>query len=103
MLHIIISSIPEVPVIYYESAILISGTHIMEERIDPRKRSAGKIEDLHQKIDELEERLARFESIEEELRESEERYRSVINNVEVGIALISPTMEILALNNQMKK
>ena len=75
----------------------------MEERIDPRKRSADKFEDLHQKIDELEDRLARFERIEEELRESEERYRSVINNVEVGIALISPAMEILALNNQMKK
>ena len=75
----------------------------MDDPIDIRKRSAGKIEDLHQKIDELEERLARFERIEEELRESEERYRSVIDNVEVGIALISPTMEILALNNQMKK
>lgn len=75
----------------------------MDDPIDTRKRWVGKIEDLHQKIDELEERLTRFERIEEELRESEERYRSVIDNVEVGIALISPTMEILALNNQMKK
>jgi hypothetical protein len=32
MSHIIISSILEVPVIYYESAILISGTYIMEEK-----------------------------------------------------------------------
>ena len=75
----------------------------MDDPIDIRKRWADKIEDLQQKIDELEERLARFERIEEELRESEERYRSVIDNVEVGIALISPAMEILALNNQMKK
>ncbi len=75
----------------------------MEERIDPRKRSADKIEDLHQKIDELEDRLTRFERIEEALRQSEERYRSVIDNVEVGIALISPVMKILALNNQMRK
>ena len=75
----------------------------MEERMDPRKRSADKIEDLHQKIDELEDRLARFERIEEALRQSEERYRSVIDNVEVGIALISPAMKILALNNQMRK
>jgi PAS domain S-box-containing protein len=75
----------------------------MDDHIDPRKRSAGKIEDLHQKIDELEERLARFERIEEALRASEERYRSVIDNVEVGIALISPAMKVLALNNQMRK
>ena len=75
----------------------------MDDPIDIRKRSADKIEDLHQKIDELEDRLARFERIEEALRESEERYRSVIDNVEVGIALISPAMEILALNNQMRE
>jgi PAS domain S-box-containing protein len=75
----------------------------MDDPIDIRKRSADKIEDLHQKIDELEDRLARFERIEEALRQSEERYRSVIDNVEVGIALISPAMKILALNNQMRK
>jgi len=61
------------------------------------------IEDLQQKNRELVERLAEFERIEEALRDSEERYRSVIDNVEVGIALISPAMEIISLNNQMRK
>jgi PAS domain S-box-containing protein len=61
------------------------------------------VEDLHRKIQELEGHLARFERVEEALRASEERYRSVIDNVEVGIALISPAMEIIALNNQMRK
>lgn len=61
------------------------------------------IGDLQVKIRELEERLARFERIEDALRESEERYRSVIDNVEIGIALISPTMEIISLNNQMRR
>jgi PAS domain S-box-containing protein len=40
---------------------------------------------------------------EEELRESEEKYRIVIDNISIGISLISPQMEILALNRQMQK
>ncbi len=67
------------------------------------KTESDLIEDLQQKNRELAERLAEFELIEEALRNSEERYRSVIDNVEVGIALISPAMEIISLNNQMRK
>ncbi|MDF1590495.1 MAG: PAS domain S-box protein [Desulfobacterales bacterium] len=37
------------------------------------------------------------------LRESEERYRSLVDHIAIGVALISPAMEILTLNNQMKK
>jgi len=40
---------------------------------------------------------------EEALRASEERYRSVVDSIGIGISLISPDMEILTLNNQMKK
>jgi len=40
---------------------------------------------------------------EELLRESEDRYRTLIENVGIGVALISPRMEVLTLNNQMKK
>ncbi len=39
---------------------------------------------------------------EEALLESEERYRSVVENVSIGIAVISPNMEILSLNSTMK-
>ncbi len=39
----------------------------------------------------------------EDLRISEERFRSVVDNIGVGIALISPKMEILSLNKQMQR
>ena len=76
----------------------------MKDLLDFQSKTAPDfIEDLKQKNRELAARLAEFESIEEALRDSEERYRSVIDNVEIGIALISPAMEIISLNNQMRK
>ncbi|NQT18198.1 MAG: PAS domain S-box protein, partial [Planctomycetes bacterium] len=36
------------------------------------------------------------------LRESEQKYRSVVDNIGTGVALISPAMKILALNKQMR-
>lgn len=40
---------------------------------------------------------------EDELRQSEQRYKSVIDNIGIGISIISSGMEILSLNNQMKR
>jgi PAS domain S-box-containing protein len=40
---------------------------------------------------------------EQDLIQSEEKYRSVVENIGIGVAVISPKMEILALNNQMRK
>ena len=37
------------------------------------------------------------------LYQSEEKLRSIIDNIGIGVALLSPEMEILSLNNQMKK
>jgi PAS domain S-box-containing protein len=54
-------------------------------------------------------RLASYKDItkrkksEEALLESEEKYKGVVSNVGIGIALISPNMEILSLNNQMQQ
>ncbi len=40
---------------------------------------------------------------EEALGESEQRYRAVIDNVEIGISLLNPNMEIVEVNKAMKK
>jgi PAS domain S-box-containing protein len=40
---------------------------------------------------------------EEALLKSEEKYRGLVNNIGIGVSLISPNMEILALNNQMQQ
>jgi PAS domain S-box-containing protein len=37
------------------------------------------------------------------LRKSEEQYRALVENIGIGISLISPDMEILALNKQMRE
>ena len=39
----------------------------------------------------------------DELRESEERFRSLSENIAIGAAMISPDMEILSLNRQMRE
>ncbi|MFH2056469.1 MAG: PAS domain S-box protein, partial [bacterium] len=41
--------------------------------------------------------------IEEELRQSQEQLQAILENVGIGIAVISPQMEILSLNRQMQE
>jgi two-component system, cell cycle sensor histidine kinase and response regulator CckA len=40
---------------------------------------------------------------EEELRESEERYRAVVDNIEIGISLLNANMEIVEVNRVFKE
>ncbi len=62
------------------------------------------LEDIvKERTSELEKEIAVRRKAEEALRKSEERYRSLVDNIGIGVALISPSMEILALNRQMKE
>ena len=38
-----------------------------------------------------------------ELRESKEKYKSVVDNIGIGVSVLNPDMEIIALNKQMYK
>jgi len=61
--------------------------------------SAGEVVDIFSIAHDITER----EIVEESLCQSEERYRGIVDNIGIGVALISPEMEVLSLNNQMKK
>ncbi len=47
--------------------------------------------------------ISERKQIEEKLRQGEEKFRTVVDNIGIGISIISPKMEIISLNNQMKK
>ncbi len=51
----------------------------------------------------MEEEISERMRIEETLIESEEKYKSVIENIGIGVSLISPGLEILALNKRMRE
>jgi len=67
------------------------------------KRVRERTEALAIANEQLRQEIEEHKHAEEALRESEEKYRSVVDHIGIGVALISHNMEILTLNNQMKK
>jgi PAS domain S-box-containing protein len=47
--------------------------------------------------------ITTFKEAEERLRLTEAKYKSVVDNIATGVALISPNMEIITLNREMMK
>ncbi|MGD8237519.1 MAG: PAS domain S-box protein [Armatimonadota bacterium] len=64
---------------------------------------AERTAELSEANEQLQSEMAQRARVQEALAESEQRYRSVVDNVAVGIAIISPDMEILSLNDQMRE
>ncbi len=67
----------------------------LEQLLDVYEKSVA------EQADKLYKEIRERRRTEEELRSSEERYREVVDNIGIGVALISPDMEILTLNKQM--
>ncbi len=63
---------------------------------------AGLAEDLAYSLNALH-RLGHFQHFQEELLESEERYKAVVDNLGIGVTLLSPDMEVLAVNKRMRQ
>ncbi|MDD5772520.1 MAG: LuxR C-terminal-related transcriptional regulator [bacterium] len=47
--------------------------------------------------------ITKHKKAEDDIKESEEIFESVVDNIGIGVSLISPAMEILSMNKQMKK
>jgi PAS domain S-box-containing protein len=47
--------------------------------------------------------ITEIKQAEDELKKTEELFRNLVENIAIGVSLISPKMEILTLNRQMKK
>lgn len=74
----------------------------MKDSEKTKERLAGELKRLRRRIADLKAEEVRRRRAEEALRTSEEKYRSVVDHIGVGVSLISPAMEILTLNRQMQ-
>jgi len=70
---------------------------ITENTIVPVKNESGEIIGVIEMLRDITQSMLTSR----ELLESEEKYKSVVNNIGIGVSLISSDMEILALNRQM--
>lgn len=76
-----------------------SGLRHISATYSPCRTPEGEVTAIAVNINDITER----KRAEEALRASEEKYRAMVENVGIGVSLISPNMEILELNQQMRE
>jgi len=74
----------------------------MNDRDEGKRQAEAERDALRRRVAALEAAEASRRQAEEDLRTSEEKYRSVVDHIGIGVSLISPAMEILTLNRQMR-
>lgn len=74
-----------------------------ESILKGKNKLAEQIQKVNKSRKDLEKTRDELERVNTQLKMSEAHYRSVYENVGIGIATISPDMEILSMNNQMKE
>jgi PAS domain S-box-containing protein len=89
-----LSAITSTRLIYFRGGRAILG---VVTDITERKRAEAELENYRLNLEQLvEERTA-------ELSSSEQKFRALVDNIAVGISLISPEMRIVTLNAQMRR
>lgn len=72
---------------------------IVKNTMVPVKNERGEVIGVIELLQDITESM----QTDRELRESEEKYKSVVDNIGIGVALVNPGMEIIAMNKQMDK
>ncbi|MBU0944992.1 MAG: PAS domain-containing protein [Proteobacteria bacterium] len=70
-----------------------------EITIVPVKNERGDVSGVIELVQDITQSL----KADRELRDSKEKYKSVVDNIGIGVSLINPDMEIIAMNKQMYK
>ncbi|MFA4915542.1 MAG: PAS domain S-box protein [Syntrophales bacterium] len=76
---------------------------LLRHQVDLEQRITRCTADLLRKNEQLTAEIEKYAKAESDLRASEEKYRSLVENIGVGVSLISPKMEILTLNPLMRE
>ncbi|MEW5733584.1 MAG: ATP-binding protein [Thermodesulfobacteriota bacterium] len=84
-------------VIFIMGARLVRARRVLEEKV--RERTAELSGANASLLKEIADRI----EAEKAMRQSEEKYRTLVDNLGMGISLLSPEMKVIAVNRQMKR
>jgi PAS domain S-box-containing protein len=72
----------------------VTGVSVVVDEVTERKRAAEELQEAHHKLEQrVRDRTAELQSANAALRQSEERYRSLVNNLNVGVYRNKPGLD----------